>query len=311
MPRTPLAPNENNRKRAVDKPSSHDRAGRRQFLRRAAVATTGFAAGFTRLTAVEVSAPLPGPEQPKRLLLIGGPFDGHPKGSHEYMAGLSILARCLEGVPALETRVTNSEEPWRDGPAMIDSADGVVLFREQGARFIQGQPVRLEAFERLAQRGGGCVALHFGLGTVEAKFIERFVNLFGACHGGPDRRTHTATVKLAFGAASHDVCRGLNGFQVHDEVYFKLKRAAPGPEITPLVQAEIEGRSEMVGWVWQRGNGGRSFGFSGLHYHENWRLAAYRRLVTQGILWTLRLPVPKGGINVDVPASLLELRNTP
>jgi type 1 glutamine amidotransferase len=297
----------------VEKLSHRNLADRRQFLRGCAAATTSIAADLvTRLAGAGPATPLFGrPPRPKQLLLIGGPFDGHPKGTHEYMAGLPILARCLEAVPGLKMRITNSEEPWRDGPPMIDSADGVVLFREQGARFIQGNNERLAAFERLAQRGGGCVALHFGMGTVEARFIERFVNLFGACHGGPDRRTHTAKLKLGIAAAQHPACRGIGSFEAHDEFYHKLKRVELGSGITPIVQAEIEGHTEMVGWAWQRSNGGRSFGFSGLHYHENWRLPEYRRLVAQGTLWTLQLPIPKEGINVAVPARLFGLRDTP
>ena len=66
----------------------------------------------------------------KRLLLIGGPFDFHPKGTHEYMVGMNILWKLLEGVDGLQTRITNSEEAWPEGPGMIDSADAIVLFRE-------------------------------------------------------------------------------------------------------------------------------------------------------------------------------------
>lgn len=32
----------------------------------------------------------------KRLLLIGQGPDGHPAGTHEFMAGVRILARCLQ-----------------------------------------------------------------------------------------------------------------------------------------------------------------------------------------------------------------------
>ena len=50
----------------------------------------------------------------------------------------------------------------------------------------------------------------------------------------------------------------------------------------------------------ERSDGGRSFGFSGLHFHENWQLPEYRRLVTQGVLWTLDLPIPIGGVDVNL-----------
>ena len=62
---------------------------------------------------------------------------------------------------------------------------------------------------------------------------------------------------------------------------------------------KIEDREETVAWAWERPEGGRSFGFSGLHFHDNWRLPEYRRLVTQGVLWTLKLPVPAEGVAID------------
>ena len=46
--------------------------------------------------------------------------------------------------------------------------------------------------------------------------------------------------------------------------------------------------------------GGRSFGFSGMHFHDNWKRDDYRRLVAQGVLWTVKLPVPEKGLVVDL-----------
>ena len=57
----------------------------------------------------------------------------------------------------------------------------------------------------------------------------------------------------------------------------------------------------------QRPDKGRSFGFSGLHFHKNWQHEPYRRMVSQGIVWTLKLPVPPAGLNVEVTADDLKL----
>ena len=45
-----------------------------------------------------------------------------------------------------------------------------------------------QALRRLAKRGGGLAALHWAMGTREAGPIKDFVDLFGGCHGGPDRK---------------------------------------------------------------------------------------------------------------------------
>ena len=64
----------------------------------------------------------------------------------------------------------------------------------------------------------------------------------------------------------------------------------------------------MVAWCWERPDKGRSFGFSGLHFHANWKLLEYRRLVSQGVLWTLKLPLPRGGLKVEVKDEDLRLK---
>ena len=38
----------------------------------------------------------------KKLLLVGHPPDGHPPATHEYDAGLRVLAKCLAPVADLE-----------------------------------------------------------------------------------------------------------------------------------------------------------------------------------------------------------------
>lgn len=43
------------------------------------------------------------------------------------------------------------------------------------------------------------------------------------------------------------------------------------------------------------------------HYHANWRLKPCRRLIVQGLLWTLKLPVPKEGLPVRVSEEDLKL----
>ena len=268
-----------------------------------------FALAIASLVAapVAVAGQTPPSSAPKRLLLIGGPYDHHPKGTHEYMSGMRIVSKCLADVDGLQIIVTNSERAWSDGPAMIADADGIVLFREQGARWMQKDPDRLAALEDLGRRGGGCVALHFGMGTVDARYIDRFVALFGGCHGGPDRKHDTLSVKALVADRRHPICLGINDFEVHDEFYYQLKFVKPAGTVAPLIQAKIEGRLETVSWAWEREDGGRSFGFSGLHYHRNWQLKEYRRLVSHAILWTLKLPVPEGGVDVELPDEILEL----
>lgn len=254
---------------------------------------------------------------PKRILLLGQKPDGHPAGTHEYLPGQRILKTILQRVPGVEVEIVQADDPWTDGPELLAKADGVVLFVSEGAKWISADPRRYEAFTKLAERGGGFTGIHWGIGTKDAKNIEPYVKLFGACHGGPDRKYKFTDFQVTLPGAEHPICSGLKPFEVNEEFYFTLKRAGaadgmltPLAEINAAAAGDISGSSSptplMVSWAFERKDGGRSFGFSGLHYHRNWEREEYRRLMTQGVLWTTKVPVPKDGLNLSVPDSLLK-----
>jgi hypothetical protein len=250
------------------------------------------------LTALVASAACA--DAPKEVLLLGAKRD-HPKGRHQYMAGLRVLAKCLEGVPGVKTQVIAADEPWPQGPELLKKADGVVLYLGEGAKWIQASPQRLSAIQDLARRRGGIVALHWAAGAQDAKYIEPFRGLVGGCHGGPDRRYVVMEGDLRVADRGHPITQGVTDLRVKDEFYFRLKFAKQG-KLQPILQVPIEGNLETVAWAYERPDGGRSFGFSGADPHENWRQVAYRRLAAQAVLWTLKLPVPPGGLAVRVSA---------
>lgn len=241
----------------------------------------------------------------QQILLLGQSPDGHPPGTHEYLPAMRILEQLLSKIPGVEVELVNADSPWPQGPELLAKADGVVLFASEGARWLREDPRRREAFARLAQRGGGFSVIHWGMGTKDAENIADFVRIFGACHGGPDRRFKVVDVHCDF--AKHAVTKGLEPLDVHEEFYFKLKMPQSKKGLVPLLQVNIEGQDETVCWAWDRPEGGRSFGFSGLHFHENWSLSQYRRLIAQGVLWTVGREDSFAKINLDVDKQLLEL----
>jgi hypothetical protein len=51
-----------------------------------------------------------------------------------------------------------------------------------------------------------------------------------------------------------------------------------------------------------RPNGGRGFGFTGAHVHNNWMNDSFRKLVLNAIVWTAKVDVPAEGVNSVAPA---------
>jgi type 1 glutamine amidotransferase len=241
----------------------------------------------------------------KRILLIGQASDGHPKGTHEYRAGMGVLAKMLSRVKNVQTIVVSADGDWAEGPELLDAADAVVLFVSEGAKWIHDDAKRLKAFNALAKRGGGFSCVHWGMGTKDAKNIAAFVALFGGCHGGPDRRYKVVEVEMKLG--KHPVLTNVQPITLKEEFYFKLKQPKDIKGFTPLVRVNIEEADHTVSWAWKRPDGGRSFGFTGLHFHQNWNRETYRRLMTQGVLWTAGVAIPKSGVDVKIDKSDLLL----
>jgi hypothetical protein len=227
----------------------------------------------------------------KRLLLLWQSPDGHPQGTHEYQDGQKTLAELLGKVPGLAVELVQCDGDWAEGPEKLAKADGAVVFLSEGAKWIGANPARRAAFAELAKRGGGLSVLHWGMGTKVREPIEPFVALFGACHGGPDRKYKFLETTVRVAAADHPATSGLNDFTIEDEFYYALKQA-PEAKLIPLLTADIDGERPLVAWAWERPDGGRSFGFSGLHFHRNWQRPEYQQFVSRGVLWTLKIDAP-------------------
>jgi len=245
--------------------------------------------------------------RPKRLLIVGQGPDGHPPTTHEFMAGAKVLAELLKPYQDLQATVVNADEPWADGPRLIDQADGLVMLVTQGAQWMQSEPQRHDALKRLAARGGAIVALHWSVGAKDAKYIQGQLDLLGATRGGPQRKYLVLATELKRVAPEHPILTGIGNIPVYDEIYYALDRV---PGIQPLFTARIEGKDEMAAWSWERADGGRSFGFVGLHFHANWQLPEYRRFIVQGVRWSLQLPIPAGGVMTDIVSKKLELNGS-
>jgi len=69
------------------------------------------------------------------------------------------------------------------------------------------------------------------------------------------------------------------------------------PDVRRAVAA---GEPQHLAWAYERPGGGRSFGFTGGHFHWNWGRPEIRRLVGNAILWTAGAEIPAGGPPIKV-----------
>ena len=61
----------------------------------------------------------------------------------------------------------------------------------------------------------------------------------------------------------------------------------------------------------QRGDGGRGFGFTGGHFHDNWGNDDFRKVVSNATLWIAKAEVPEDGVQSSVSKEDLDANLDP
>jgi type 1 glutamine amidotransferase len=254
-------------------------------------------------------------DEKKRIVLVAG-TPSHGPGQHEHNAGVLLLKKCLDTVPGLETVVfTNG---WPAHTNAFDGADAIVLYMDGGDRHPAIQSDHLAQLAAAMKRGAGLACLHYAVEVPAHKGGMEFLNWIG---GYFETNWSVNPVWDAEFTAlpPHPIANGVRPFKIRDEWYFHMRFQDEGvtPILTaippdsardhpddphagnPLVRA-AKGMPEDVAWAYERPDGGRGFGFTGGHFHENWGNDDFRKVVLNAILWIAKMDVPPNGVESTV-----------
>ena len=287
------------------------------------------------LGAVVIVSSMPVRGADKRIVLIAG-RPSHPPGMHEFRAGCLLLQKALASVPGITVQVYDGGWPSKmvdgaraDDSAALDNADAVLIFSDggRGNPAIQGD--RMKVVDALAARGAGLGFAHYGVEVPAGppgEAMHRWIGGYYETNWSVNPMWKPAFDKFP----NHPITRGVGPFATHDEWYFNM-RWTPDPaakaRVTPLLVAtpsdEVRkgpyvsprgpyehiiadsGRAETMMWVYERPDGGRSFGFTGGHTHANWGDPNQRKVMLNALLWIAKVEVPAGGVRDQItPADL-------
>ena len=280
-------PNNQNRQRRTD--DDEDRPEMRRLL--CAVLCAALLAATS--SAAAASEPL------TRVLLVGKDRD-HAYRTHEYMAECRLLAKCLAQTPRVETMISNG---WPDDAEKTKDLDAIVLYTANGGDVLFGGPHRRQIKE-LLDGGTGLVAVHWSTGATSDATGQPLLSALGGWFSTDFSRLDVRKTDLRLPEPDHPIAAGWSGYALRDEYYLDLKFLSAA---RPMITVEIDGKVFPVGWIYERAGGGRSFGFVCGHFHDNFGIEAFRRAITNAILWTAHREVPAGGAPVEITAADLEL----
>lgn len=276
----------------------------------------------------------------KLVIVAGKP--SHPPRMHEFNAGTQLLAKCLENVPGVKVKVVPNG--WPKNEKVFDDADAVVFYMDGGRRHevVQEGDRRMKLVDGWTKKGVGIGCMHFGVEVVADQAGEQFKRWIGGHYEhmhscNPIWEPHFASFP------DHPITRGVKPFSIKDEWYFNMRFVAnvagnkvktvnemkftpvlvatppdavrDGPYVYPKgpyphIQA-AKGRAEAMMWVVERPDGGRGFGFTGGHFHDNWGNDQFRKVVLNGMLWLAKCEVPKGGVASSITKDELDANLDP
>lgn len=266
----------------------------------------------------------------KKVLLIAGP-PSHGPGAHEHNAGIQLLQKCLAGVPGLKTEIALNG--WPKNPKAFDGADAIFIYADGGPRHIALQDDHLAVLDRALRGGAGLGLLHFAVEPTKDKGQDEFLRWVGGAFEinwsvNPHWNANFKTLP------QHPITRGVQPFTILDEWYFNMRFVDGRKGVTPILVAVPDasttsrpdgehsgnptvramvarGEPQTVSWAFTRPDGGRGFGFTGAHFHENWGNDNFRKLVLNAILWLAKMEVPATGVPSSVTKADLQANLDP
>lgn len=248
----------------------------------------------------------------RKIVFVADTAPHGPRGNHEFLAAAIYLARTLNAHYPDVWAVVHTKDKW---PKDLKHADAVVVLLNHGASAVN------PAVKEATERGAGFAAIHYGVEVNKGEQGEHYLKWLGGYF-------ETFYSVNPFWTPSfkeipeHPITRGVKPFSVNDEWYYHMRFVDGMKGVTPIlfdlpplktIQGEgkkssqrggnpevwesvSSGKKQVMAWAYDRPDGARGFGFTGLHKHDNLRDDSFRTLLLNAVAWTSKLEVPSGGI---------------
>jgi len=265
----------------------------------------------TALPAVRREANSENQTNKKKILFIAGNTK-HRHGVHEYRAGSILLANALNesGLP-LDAKV--HWYGWPEDESIFDGVDACVLYADAGGELGE----KYAFLDERVKDGMGIMFMHYGVHPTK-EVGERYYKKWIGGYYDDDFSVNPSWIAELVPKRDHSVARGLQStLKVYDELYWNLNLDTENSQVYALATA-IPTRQNMVRYgsskFWNRlaadklgtkqellwchdpETGARGAGFVGGHYHCNWAIDDYRKLILNTIAWVARVEVPADGV---------------
>lgn len=235
------------------------------------------------------------------------------RGNHEFLAAAIYLARTINADYPEAWAVIHTKAKW---PKDLTHADAVVVLLNHSGSAVN------DAVKAAMKRGAGFMAIHYGVEVNKGDQGNHFLTWLGG-YFEPFYSVNPWWTPDFKDIPAHETTRGVKPFSINDEWYYHMRFVEGMKGVTPIlaavappntvhfkdgdkpsshggnpdVLADVKaGKPQVMAWAYERPDGARAFGFTGLHKHDNLGNDSFRTVLLNATAWVSKLKVPDGGV---------------
>jgi len=256
-------------------------------------------------------------QEAKKIVFVADTAPHGGRGNHEFLAAALYLARTINAHYPHAYAVVYTKDKW---PKDLRHADVVIVLLNHGGSAVN------DAVRQVTERGAGFMAIHYGVEVNKGEQGQAYLKWLGG-YFEPFWSVNPWWTPEFKELPEHAVTRGVKPFKINDEWYYHIRFVEGMKGVTPILAAlpplntiqgggkqasshggnpavwedVSAGRKQVMAWAFERRNGGRGFGFTGLHKHSNLADDNFRTLLLNAVAWVAKLEVPAGGVPSRTP----------
>lgn len=251
-----------------------------------------------------------------KIVFIADAGTHGPRGNHEFVGGSILMARALHAAFPNVHAVVHTNKAW---PTKLDHADAIIVLLNHA----EPAATDPEIFAAV-RKGAGFMAIHYGVEVNKGPAGDHYLDWMGGYFETFWSVNPWWTPKFEK-FPDHPTARGVKPFGVNDEWYYHMRFTPDMKGVTPIlsalppletapekssshggnpdVHADIKaGHPQVMAWAYDRPDGGRGFGFTGMHLHENLGQDDFRKVLLNGAAWVSGLEIPAEGVPSATPS---------
>jgi hypothetical protein len=234
----------------------------------------------------------------------------HKSGEHEFNAGCQLLAKALNEQSGLDIHATVING-WPEDQSVFNEVDAVIIYSDSTKVVSNGW----ERTDQLARSGVGLMFMHYAVHPSPEEGARYFRPWIGAAME-TDWSVNPHWVADLKTLPDHPISSGVTDLvRAYDEFYYNMRFQKDRGQVLDLVTAvptpdrlkrvinlwnqhgvDGIGKPQTLMWGIERKDGGRGVGFTGGHYHRNWAINDFRKIVLNTIAWVAGMDVPENGV---------------